>query len=365
MYIYQRSNWPNFTWDDSQLIQALAQVKYEQGQLLGKMNNLGFDIKEQATLQTLTADIVKSSEIEGETLNQEEVRSSVARHLGMDVAGLLPSDRHIDGFVEVLLDATQHYQKPLTEKRILTWHALLFPGSISRLQLINPGMLRRDSEGPMQVVSGSYGREKIHFQAPPAKQLAQDIKQFIAWFNGKCDSDPLIRAAIAHLWFVTLHPFDDGNGRISRAIGDMALAQAEQSQYRFYSLSTHIRKSRKSYYDILEKTQKGPLNITPWLLWFLDCLQSAIRQSDALLKNTLNKAAFWKKHATTLLNERQVTMLNKLFDDFFGHLTTSKWAKINKCSQDTASRDIQQLVKLDILEKSNAGGRNTHYLLKK
>lgn len=365
MYMYQRANWPDFTWDTEQINEVLIPLKFAQGHLLGNMESHGFAIQENATLESLTREITKSSEIEGEILDSDEVRSSIARHLGMEVAGLLPSDRQVDGIVEMLLDATRNYEKRLTIKRLCGWHALLFPTGMSGMMLVNPGVFRNDSEGPMQVVSGSYGREKVHFQAPPAKILVAEIKLFLQWFNStKIKIDPLIKAAIAHLWFVTLHPFDDGNGRIARAVTDMALARAENEANRFYSMSTQIRKERKSYYQILERTQKGCLDISEWLLWFLKCLHKAIEKSETLLETVLDKSKFWEQHAAKSLNERQITMLNILFDGFKGKLTSSKWAKMVKCSQDTANRDIKNLIELDILIKSDEGGRSTSYLLK-
>ena len=364
-YIYQHSNWPHFTWNQEEIIQELISVKFHHGRLLGNMENLGFDTQEEAILAILTSEVIKSSEIEGEKLNTEEVRSSVARHLGMDIAGLLPSDRHVDGIVEMTVDATQNYKKPLTKQRLCHWHAALFPTGLSGMMLVNPGMLRNDREGPMQVVLGRYGRERVHFQAPPAKQLPRDIKQFVQWFNqSPATMDPFVQAAIAHLWFVTLHPFDDGNGRIARAITDMALAKAEAQASRFYSMSTQIRKQHTSYYEILERTQKGTLNITPWLRWFLDCLQGAVVQSESILKNILNKTRFWEKHSGKSLNKRQITMINILFGNFTGKLTSSKWAKMMKCSQDTAARDINNLIAQGILIKSKESGRSTSYLIR-
>lgn len=365
MYIYNRQNWPDFTWDEPTVNQVLLDVKFVQGRLLGRMEALGFEAQEQAFLATLTSEVVKSSEIEGEKLNPEEVRFSIARHLGLDVGGLLPAGRHIDGIVEMLLDATSHYDVVLSEQRLLRWHAALFPSSLSGLMLVNPGVWRNDSGGPMQVVSGHYGRERVHFRAPSADVLREEIALFIKWFNkNQRDLDPIVKAAIAHLWFVTLHPFDDGNGRISRAIADMALAKAENISNRFYSMSTQIRKDRKSYYHILELTQKGSLDITQWLLWFCNCLRQAIKASDQILNVVLNKAKFWEQHANKRLNIRQTQMLNMLFDGIKGKLTSTRWAKITKCSQDTATRDINSLIALDILIKSPQGGRSTCYLLK-
>lgn len=365
MFIYQKANWPNFTWDDYEVNQALMPVKFEQGRLLGKMENLGFDVQEHAFVTTLTSEVVKSSEIEGEILNPDEVRSSIARHLGLDISGLLPADRHVDGIVEMLLDATRKFDKPLSEDRLCHWHATLFPSSLSGMMLVNTGIWRTDIGGPMQVVSGHYGRERVHFRAPPAKILPKEIKQFVKWFNGSQDKlDPILKAAIAHLWFVTLHPFDDGNGRISRALTDMALAKGGNLSNRFYSMSTQIRKDRKQYYKILEQTQKGSLDISSWLLWFCDCLCKAIMAAEDVLETILNKSKFWEQNAGKNLNERQVAMLNVLFDGIKGKLTSSRWAKMMKCSQDTATRDINALIKSDILIKSNEGGRSSNYLLK-
>lgn len=365
MYIYQNADWPNFTWKNDALVHTLAAVKFEQGRLLGKMGTLGFKLQKNALLETLTIETIKTCEIEGEQLNSEEVRSSIARHLGINIGGLLPSNRHVDGIVEMLLDATQNYEQPLTEKRICHWHAALFPTGMSGLMLVNPGVWRTDHDGPMQVVSGNYGKEKIHFQAPPAEQLPREMQQFLQWFNFVDNSiDPVIKAALAHLWFVTIHPFDDGNGRIARAIADMALARAEQSANRFYSMSRQIRKQRKEYYEILERTQKNHLDVSPWLVWFLQCLHDAILQSESTLENILNKAKFWESHAEQILNRRQIHMLNNCFDGLKGKLSSSKWAKMMNCSQDTAQRDLNDLISKGILIKSADGGRSTSYLLK-
>ena len=364
MYIYQRSKWPNFTWDERRVAALLVELKFQQGKLLGKMEHLGFDLQNQASLDTLTSEVIKSSEIEGEHLDGEQVRSSIARHLGLEVAGALPVDRHVDGIVEMLLDATQNFNQSLTVKRLKHWHAALFPAGMSGMMLIMPGEWRSDAQGPMQVVSGSYGKPKVHFQAPSAECLEGEMLRFINWFNEKPTYDYFIKSAIAHLWFVTLHPFEDGNGRMARAISDMALARADNQSNRFYSMSVQIRKERKEYYEQLECAQKGGLDITKWLLWFLNCLQRAIVNSDSVLEYVLNKTKFWEQHALKSFNERQVFMLNKLFDGFKGNLTTSKWAKLTKCSQDTATRDIKKLCELDILEKASSSGRSTHYLLK-
>ena len=365
MYIYEKKNWPNFTWNKEAVNLLLQPLKYDQGYLLGKMENLGFSIQMQAILETMTHEVIKTSEIEGEILNGEEVRSSIARHLGLDITGLLPADRQVDGVVEMLLNATKKYSERLTEQRLYQWHAMLFQNGLSGMQIITPGIFRTDKNSPMQVVSGYYGKEKIHFQAPDAQDISDQITLFLNWFNGSQTSlDPIIKAAIAHVWFVTIHPFEDGNGRMTRAITEMSLARAENLANRFYSMSTQIRKQRKSYYEELEKTQKGDLDITPWICWFLKCLHQAINQSDIVLLHILNKSKFWKRHASTLLNARQITMLNKLFDGFSGKLTSSKWAKMMKCSQDTAARDLNNLLQLEILIKSNVGGRSTAYLLK-
>ena len=365
MYIYENSNWPNFAWDHEKVNQVLKPVIFQQGRLLGKMENLGFSLQEEAVLKIMTNEVLKTSEIEGEVLARDEVRSSIARHLGMDIAGLLPADRHVDGIVEILLDATRNYAKPLTEKRLFHWHAALFPTGISGMMLVNSGFWRSDSEGPMQVVSGSYGRQKIHFQAPPAKKLPREIKRFLEWFNQpNSNVDLIIKAAIAHLWFVTLHPFDDGNGRISRAIADMVLVQVENQPNRYFSMSTQIRKERKTYYEELEHAQKSTMDITRWIVWFLKCLHNAILQSGSLLETVLNKSKFWDQHSKKIINKRQIAMLNILFDGFKGNLTSSKWAKIMKCSQDTAARDINSLIEQNILIRGSGGGRSTNFLLK-
>ncbi len=364
MYIYERQDWPNFTWDQQAIAEALGSVKFQQGRLLGKMDSLGFNLQEQAVLKTLTSDVIKTSEIEGEHLDPDQVRSSIARHLGMDIAGLIPTDRHIDGIVEMLLDATHRYNKALTEQRLCQWHAMLFPSGLSGMMLVNPGVWRSDSGGPMQVVSGRYGKEKVHFQAPPVKQLLSEIKKFLSWFNQKNATDLLIKSAVAHLWFVTLHPFDDGNGRIARAIADMLLARAESLTNRYYSMSTQIRKERKTYYAQLEHTQKSDLDISTWIIWFLNCLERSICNAESVIQVVLNKAKFWEQQTGKSFNPRQLLMLNILFDGFKGNLTSTKWAKMTGCSQDTATRDINELISHNILIKSPEGGRSTNYLLK-
>ncbi|WP_461533659.1 Fic family protein [Sinomicrobium sp.] len=364
MYIHQLHHWPTFTWDSEKLIPILTDVRFRQGKLLGKMDSLGFDLQSEAVLQTLTNDVVKSSEIEGEILDPDQVRSSIARRLGMDVAGLIPSDRNVDGVVEMMLDATQHYDKPLDDERLFGWHASLFPTERSGMYRIAVGGWRKNTkDDPMQVVSGGMGRERVHFQAPDSDQIPKEIHLFLDWFNNNFDSDPIIKAGIAHLWFVTIHPFEDGNGRISRAITDLQLSRADSSPQRFYSMSNQIRQERKQYYNILEKTQSGDLDITAWLNWFLECLKRAIDASDVILASVMRKTKLWTMPVSQTFNDRQRLMLNKLLDGFEGKLTSSKWAKIAKCSQDTAIRDIRDLIAKGILVKDEAGGRSTNYLL--
>lgn len=364
VYIYQLKNWPVFTWDQKKLVKQLTEVRHRQGRLLGRMENLGFSLQKEATLQTLTLDVLKSSEIEGEILNPDQVRSSIARRLGMDVAGLIPADRHVDGVVEMMLDATQHYQNRLTNDRLFGWHAALFPTGYSGMHKIVVAAWRDNTkEDPMQVVSGPVNRQNVHYQAPDADVLDKEMSHFLDWFNADVTVDAVIKAAIAHLWFVTIHPFDDGNGRIARAIADMQLARADGSDQRFYSMSAQIRRERKEYYDILERTQKDTLDITEWLTWFLECLDRALLATDDTLAVVMKKARFWEKHATDILNNRQAFMLNKLLDGFIGKLTSSKWAAIAKCSSDTAIRDINDLLQRGILVKEAAGGRSTSYLL--
>jgi Fic family protein len=364
MFIYQKTQWPHFEWNKEEVASLLTGVRYRQGKLLGRMESMGFNLREEATLQTLTLDVLKSSEIEGEILDQDQVRSSIARRLGMDIAGLVPADRHVEGVVEMMLDATQRYQAPLDEERLFGWHAALFPTGRSGMHKIVVGAWRDNTKAdPMQVVSGPMGRETVHFQAPDADTLNHEMKQFLQWFNDVHDMDPVIKAAVAHLWFVTIHPFDDGNGRIARAITDLQLARADESIQRFYSMSAQIRSERSDYYKMLEETQKGNLDITAWLSWFLHCLDRAIGATDETLARVMQKARFWENPQTHSLNERQKKMLNKMLDGFDGKLTSSKWAKIAKCSQDTANRDIQDLVEKGLLVKEPAGGRSTSYVL--
>ncbi len=363
-YLHELKNWPQFKWDQKRLAEPLAAVRHRQGRLLGRMDSLGFGLRNEAVLYTLTEDVLKSSEIEGEILDKEQVRSSIARRLGMDIGALTAADRHVEGVVEMMLDATQKFDAPLTEKRLFAWHASLFPTGRSGMSKIKVGAWRDDSSGPMQVVSGPMGRERVHYEAPAAKRVRQDMRAFLHWFNDDGEpSDPVLRAAVAHLWFVTIHPFDDGNGRIARAIADMALARSEKSPQRFYSMSAQIREERKAYYDILETTQKANLNITGWLEWFLACLDRAFDGAETILAAVLTKAQFWKKNAGASFNDRQRLVLNRLLNGFVGKLTSSKYAKLAKCSQDTASRDIDDLVKRGILVKDAGGGRSTSYSL--
>jgi Fic family protein len=362
-YIHQLQDWTNFTYDKDLLLPKLAVVRNLQGKLIGKMQMLGFDLKQEAVLETLTLDVLKSTEIEGEFLQPEQVRSSIARHLGMDILGLVPSDRHVDGVVQMMLDATQNHQNPLTIDRLFDWHAALFPTGRSGLYKIKVGQWRTDETGAMQVISGGMGKERVHFKAPDAVRLPTEMAHFTAWFNTEQALDPVLKAAVAHLWFITIHPFDDGNGRIARAITDMQLARSEGSSQRFYSMSAQIQVQRNGYYAILEKTQKGTSDISAWLLWFLDCLMTALTTAETTLEKVLIKAKFWEKHAKTIFNQRQILMLNKLFGQFEGRLNSSKWAKMAKCSSDTALRDIQDLMDKNILRKEDFGGRSTSYVL--
>lgn len=363
MYIWQQNGWPNLTWDEKKLATLLAKVSREQGRLVGRMESLGFELRKEAHLRILTEDVVKSSAIEGENLDADQVRSSIARRLGMDIGGLTPADRDVEGVVEMMLDATGNYSKKLTEDRLFDWHASLLPTARSGMSKIVVGNWRDDSSGPMRVVSGAIGKENIHNEAPSASRIPKDMKQFLKWFTRPGDIDPLMVSGLAHLWFVTIHPFEDGNGRIARAIADMALARSEKSDQRFYSMSAQIRLERKKYYAMLERTQKGDLDITPWMEWFLKCLGRAIEGAQEALSAVLYKAQFWDRFAKEPFNERQVKMLNKLLDVFEGKLTTSKWAKLVKCSQDTAYRDILDLIDRGALQKDPGGGRSTSYSL--
>ena len=360
-YIHQKNNWPTFTWNNDELQLLLGAVRNLQGKLTGKMEAIGFNLKNEASLETLTLDVLKSAEIEGEILNADQVRSSIARKLGMDISGLVPSDRNTDGMVDMMIDATQKYEDKLTKKRLFAWHAALFPLGRSGMFEITVAQWRNNSTGPMQVVSGAMGKEKVHFEAPHSDLLEMEMRAFVTWVNSYKKIDPVLKAAIAHLWFITIHPFDDGNGRIARALTDMLLARSDNSSQRFYSMSAQIRKERKQYYNILEKTQKGNLNITEWLNWFLNCLLNALKTTDVVLGQILQKSKFWKRHEKTIFNNRQLLIVNKLLDGFDGKLTSSKWAKIGKCSSDTALRDIQDLINKEVLKKDGAGGRSTNY----
>jgi Fic family protein len=364
-YYHEKPEWPQYTWDSEKLAGPLAAVRHRQGRLIGRMEGLGFSLRNEAVLQTLTQDVMKSSEIEGEILDQMQVRSSIARRLGMDIGTLIPADRDVEGVVEMMLDATQNYEKLLVAERLFGWHAALFPTGFSGMHRIVVGAWRNDKRGPMQVVSGRIGKERVHYQAPDAKRLNMEMKRFLEWYNANSTSDPVLKAGLAHLWFVTIHPFDDGNGRIARAIADMSLARAEHSSQRFYSMSSQIRKERETYYEMLEATQKqDSVDVTPWLLWFLNCLDLAIIGAESTLAAILKKSKFWEAHSAVKFNERQRDMINRLLNNFEGKLSTSKWAKIEKCSTDTALRDITELVEQGILEKEAAGGRSTNYVLK-
>jgi Fic family protein len=361
LYIYERSDWPNFRWSSEELSAELASVRHRQGALVGRMSALGFPLRQEAVFRTLVQDVQKSSEIEGEKLDEGQVRSSIARRLGMDIGGLLPADRTVEGVVEMTLDATQNHEGPLTQERLFSWHSSLFPAEIAATRRLAVGSWRSDASGPMQVVSGPAGRERVHYQAPDATILPREMERYLSWFNQPPSADPVVGAGLAHLWFVTIHPFDDGNGRIARAIADLVLARSEGSSQRFYSMSSQIRKERNAYYDALENAQKATLDVTSWLRWFVGCLGRAIGDAETALGSVLSKATFWSKHGSSSFNDRQRTMLNKLMDDFEGKLTSSKWAKMAKCSQDTASRDIADLVERGILRKDDAGGRSTSY----
>ncbi len=362
-YIHQKENWPNFEWDDKSLIDLLSEVRNLQGKIVGKMEALGFNLRNEAVLETLTLDVIKSTEIEGEILNEEQVRSSLAKRLGIQIENSVYSERDVDGVVDMLINATQKFNNELSKERLFDWHFSLFPTRRSGMCKIKVGNWRSDTTEPMQVVSGAMGKEKVHFEAPNSKLIEKEMKLFLNWINSNEKNEPVIKAGIAHLWFITIHPFEDGNGRISRAITDMLLARADGIPQRYYSMSSQIRLERKAYYEILEKTQQGSLDVTNWLVWFLNCLLNSIKSSETVLNRVLYKHKFWNAYATEIQNERQKRMLNKLLDGFAGKLTTSKWAKINKCSQDTALRDIQYLIEKGIMQKENAGGRSTNYEL--
>lgn len=361
-YIHELPDWPNLRWSDEQLAQLLAAVRHRQGRLIGHMEALGFPLRAEAVLQALTEEVIKSSEIEGEVLDREQVRSSIARHLGMDIGGLIEADRNVEGVVEMMLDVTQNYAQPLIAERLFGWHAALFPTGRSGMSRITVGAWRTAEGGPMQFVSGPIGRERVHYEAPTSERLDSEMSRFLEWFE-TATPDPVLKAGIAHLWFVTIHPFDDGNGRIARAIADLALARAEGTAQRFYSMSAQIRTERKAYYDMLEATQKGDLDITPWLSWSIACLDRAFDGAEIILASVMRKARFWESVADQRLNERQRKVLNRLLDGFEGKLTNAKWAAITKASSDTALRDINDLIQRGVLVKDPAGGRSTSYSL--
>jgi Fic family protein len=364
-YIYTQEDWPHFRWNRESLLGRLASVRHEQGRLLGRMEALGFKLRQEAVLRTLTEDVLKSNEIEGEKLDAEQVRSSIARRLGMDIGGPKAADRNVEGVVEMTLDATRHYDQALTSERLFAWQASLFPTGRSGMRRIRAGAWRDDSGDPMQVVSGPMSKERVHFEAPAAKRLGPEMGAFLDWFNGNTEGDWVVKAGIAHLWFVTIHPFEDGNGRIARAVADLALARSEQSSQRFYSMSAQIRQEREDYYDILERTQKATMDITLWMDWFLQCLGRAIDGAQATLGTVLSKAHFWEIFGDALLNERQRLVVSRLLDGFEGKLTTMKYGKLAKCSHDTALRDIAALVERGILVRNPEGGRSTSYSLAK
>jgi Fic family protein len=359
-YIYQHKSWPNFTWREADINALFGEVRNLQGLIIGKMNTLGFATKEEATLITLTLDVIKSSEIEGEKLDYDQVRSSIARRLGLNIAGLIPANRNVDGVVEMMLDATRNYQNPLTNDRLFGWHSALFPSGFSGMHKIEVGRYRT---GEMQIVSGAMGKEKIHFEAIPAEKLNDEMDIFLTWFNNDSTMDPVLKSAIAHFWFIIIHPFDDGNGRIARAISDLMLTRADKTTERYYSMSSQILVERKQYYDTLQKVQHSDGDITDWLKWFLSCLKNSLLSTEQALQKILRKNDFWSIHENSNFNERQRLVLNKLFDGFDGKLKSSKWAKIAKCSPDTALRDIKDLIEKGILRQEQEGGRSTNYEL--
>jgi len=363
LYIHQINKWPQFRWDVETFVSLLSDVRNKQGILTGKMDALGFNLKNEAYLETLSLDVIKSSKSEGEILDTQQVRSSIARKLGINIGGLVDSEKDVDGIVEMMLDATQNWKTELNEDRLFGWHSSLFPSGRSGMHKIFIGNWRDDSTGPMQVVSGPMGKETVHFEAPSANILQIEMQQFLNWINATNSNDPVINAALSHLWFITKHPSEDRNGRIARAIADMMLCRSERKIQRFYSMSSQIREQNKEFYNILESTQKGDLNITEWLIWFLECLRNAIESSSAIVQKIMAKHKFWNRHKTVTLHERQIKIIELLFGNFFGNLSTSKWAKINKCSPDTALRDIQDLIEKGIMKKSKSGGRSTSYEL--
>lgn len=361
MYLHEHKHWWNFWFDAKAVINKLAEVKMLQGRLLGHLHAMGFSLQNDAVLANLTLEIVKSSEIEGEKLNVEQVRSSVAQRLGLPVAGLVNTSRYVDGVVDMMLDATQNYLSPLTDERLFGWHNVLFPTGMSGLYKIDVAKYRTHE---MQVVSGAMGHEKVHYQAPTPERVIGEMHRFLEWLNNEDSTESIIKAAVAHLWFVTIHPFDDGNGRIARAITEMLLSRSDGTPKRFYSMSNQIQVDKKTYYDILERTQRGNGDITEWVLWFLDCLKKSIDATEETLSSVLRKAGFWEKYSEVSFNARQKKLINMLFDGFFGKLNTGKWAKIAKCSSDTALNDINDLVSKGVLVKNKEGGRSTNYSLR-
>jgi len=364
-YIHEVPDWPRFRWDIGSLAAPLAEVRHRQGLLTGRLEALGFDRSMGVVLEALADEVQRSGEIEGERLERDQVRSSIARRLGIEIGGLVPADRRVEGMVEMMLDATQQFGAPLTAERLFGWHAALFPTAWSGLRRIAVGRWRDDSGGPMRVVSGPIGRERVHYEAPAAHRVDSEMRRFVEWFNGETTIDPVLKAALAHLWFVTIHPFDDGNGRIGRAGADVALARAERSGRRFYSMSAQICRERADYYAILEQTQKGGMDVTPWMRWFVECLGRAIEGAELSVSEALERARFWDRIEQGRLNDRQRKMLNRLLDGFEGKLTTAKWAKIAKCSHDTALRDVQDLIARGVLIREEAGGRSTSYSLRR
>lgn len=360
MYLHEYDNWWSFTFDTSAVMNRLAAVRVLQGRLLGELSSIGFSLQNEAQLTNISLEIVKSSEIEGEMLNLEQVRSSVAKRLGIPTAGVVRTSRYVDGVVEMMLDATHNYSAPMTDERLFGWHNVLFPTGMSGLYSIDVAKYRTHV---MQVVSGPIGFETVHYQAVEPEKVSEEMARFIKWFNEDNSNDPILKAAIAHFWFVTIHPFDDGNGRIARALTEMLLSRADETSKRFYSMSNQIQIDKNNYYDVLEKTQKGEGDITEWLLWFLDCLENSIKSTNETLSSVLLKARFWESHSEMKFNERQKKLINMLFDGFFGKLNTSKWAKIAKCSTDTALNDINDLIGKGVLKKNEEGGRSTNYEL--
>ncbi len=361
MHIHEQPDWPHLHWRIEDLVDQLVNVRHRQGLLLGKVRELGFASRQEVALSTLTEEVVKTSEIEGEILNAELVRSSAARQLGLAVGGLDHNDRKVEGAVEMMLDATERHDQPLTVERLCWWQAALFPTGRSNMRRIEVGRWRQDATGPMQVVSGPIGRERVHFEAPAAARIDREMAAFLDWFNSAANTDPIIKAGLAHLWFVTVHPFEDGNGRVARAIAEMSLARADGASQRFYSVSSQIRKKRRDYYNTLERTQRGSTDVTRWLAWFLHCVGAAIDSAETTFAAVTTKERFWSGIAEISVNDRQRRMINHLLDGFEGKLTTAKWAKITKCSHDTALRDINELISNGVLLRSKSGGRSTSY----